>query len=77
MKHPRPTSGLASQPYRWVTAALGLLFVGLAGMIVCTAEGNRAGAYGATLVVGGLGIDALVSAAWNRRSLLSRLGPLP
>jgi hypothetical protein len=76
MKTPNPPSGLNSPTYRRVTAALGLLFVGLAVAILLTA--NRGiGSYGAALGVGGLGIDALVSAVRRRRSLLSRLGPLP
>jgi hypothetical protein len=31
----------------------------------------------AAAVIGGLGIEALLSAARNRRCLLSRIGPLP
>jgi len=31
----------------------------------------------AAVVIGGLGIEALLSAARNRRCLLSRIGPLP
>jgi hypothetical protein len=76
MNPPKLPPGLNSPAYRRVTAALGLLFVGLAVAILPTNDGGI-GSYGAALGVGGLGIDALVSAARQRRSLLSRLGPLP
>ena len=63
---------------RWVTAAMGLLFVGIALAILATAAGlNPVAAFVAAFVTGGLGIDALWSAARNRRSILSRIGPLP
>ncbi|HSM83923.1 MAG TPA: hypothetical protein VLS96_19695 [Nodosilinea sp.] len=69
--------GVRSRPYRWVTATVGLGFIALAVAILCTASGLHRGSVLAALLVGGLGADALVSAARNRPSLLSRLGPLP
>lgn len=58
--------------------AIGLLFVGLAIGIVLLAEpASSVGSLLAALVIGGLGLDALLCAARRRRSLLSRLGPLP
>ena len=61
---------------RIVTAGIGALFVVLAVLIVCL-SGNGWPAWLAALVVGGLGVDALVSALRKRRCLLARLGPLP
>ena len=63
---------------RWVTAAVGLLFVGIAiAILVMLASDRPIAAFLAAFVTGGLGIDALLSAARNRRSFLSRIGPLP
>jgi hypothetical protein len=63
---------------RWVTAAIGLLFVGIAITILAMLASERPiAAFLAAFVTGGLGIDALLSAARNRRSFLSRIGPLP
>lgn len=63
---------------RWITAAFGLLFVGIAmAILLSSSSDNRTGAIAAAAVIGVLGIDALISAARNRRSLLSRIGPLP
>ncbi len=67
-----------SSAHRWITGAFGALFVGLgAAIVVLAADGNRLGAYLAALVIGGLGVDAIISAVRRRRSLLSRIGPLP
>jgi hypothetical protein len=59
-----------------VTIGIGILFVSLGILIVATAE-NGVLSYLAALVVGGLGIDAIYSAIRGRRSLLSRIGPMP
>jgi hypothetical protein len=61
---------------RSITAGIGILFVALAVFIVLVAE-NGWMAYLAALVVGGLGLDAIVAALQGRRSLISRIGPLP
>jgi len=63
---------------RLVTAAVGILFVGIAIAIVYwSAAEHPFGAFAAAALVGGLGVDALFSAARSRRSILSRIGPLP
>ena len=63
---------------RWVTAMVGLLFVGIAIAIVCLLAADLSfGTFAVAAVVGGLGIDALLSAARKRRSIVSRIGPLP
>ncbi len=78
VEKPKPSRGTSSKTYRWVTAMVGLLFVSIAIIIIYTADSsNRVGAYGAALAVGGLGLDAMISAARDRSSLLSRIGPMP
>ncbi len=73
-KRPLPQGTL----HRWITAALGLLFVSIAVCIVVVIDAdNGVGAYAAALVIGGLGVDALVNAARGRSSLLLRIGGLP
>jgi len=54
------------------------MFVGIAIAIVYTSASDQPmGAFVTAALVGLIGVDALVSAARNRRSLLSRIGPLP
>ncbi|MBW4483506.1 MAG: hypothetical protein KME14_13265 [Tildeniella torsiva UHER 1998/13D] len=78
MEKPELPGGMRSRSYRWVTAMVGLLFIVLAIAILATADGDRKlGATLAAVVVGGLGVDAMVSAARNRLSILARIGPLP
>ena len=61
-----------------LVCALSLLVVGIAIAIVYTsASDHPIGAIATAALVGLLGVDALVSAVCNRRSLLSRIGPLP
>ena len=63
---------------RIVAGCMGALFVALAFAIIGLADRPLGpGALVAALVVGWLGIDALVNAVRNKRSLLSRIGPLP
>ena len=63
---------------RCAAAVIGALFVGIAlAILVSSAHGWSPGPVLAATVIGGLGIEALVSAARNRRCLLSRIGPLP
>jgi hypothetical protein len=62
--------------YRAVTIGVGVFFVILGILTAATAE-NGALSYLAALSIGGLGIEAIYSAMRNRRSLLSRIGPLP
>ena len=61
---------------RYITAALGCLFVGLAIAIALVADG-RWPAFLAAVAVGALGVDAIHGAVRGRRCLLSRIGPLP
>lgn len=61
---------------RRITACLGLLFTAL-GAWIAYAIADDWPAYLAALVVGGLGVDAIYSAIRGRRSLISRIGPLP
>jgi hypothetical protein len=78
MAEPSEKHGSQSRVQRWVTAAFGALFVGIAvAILYFSGSEHRFGAYAAALVVGGLGVDALLSATRNRRSMLSRIGPLP
>ncbi|MFQ4139866.1 hypothetical protein PGN35_026485 [Nodosilinea sp. PGN35] len=78
MKKPELPGGTRSRSYRWVTAGFGLVFVALAIAILLTADSQRKlGSAVAAVIVGGLGGDAIVSAVRDRRSLLSRIGPLP
>ncbi|MBD2031557.1 hypothetical protein H6F55_16350 [Phormidium sp. FACHB-322] len=69
---------MRSRPYRWVTAAVGLLFIALAAAILFTTDSyHNLEAALTAFIVGGLGGDALVSPTRNRRPLLSCIGHLP
>ncbi|MCD6679877.1 MAG: hypothetical protein LT102_04350 [Burkholderiaceae bacterium] len=57
---------------------LGVAFVAIALYLLLRPHpSSLAGSLAAALVLGVLGVDALVSALRSRRSLLSRIGPLP
>ena len=63
---------------RILTALLGAFFVLLAFAIVLLVDQSMlVGAIVAALVIGLLGVDACISAALDRPSLLQRIGPLP
>lgn len=63
---------------RVVAALIGALFVGIAiAIVVSTMHDWSPGTVLAAIVIGGLGVEALFSAARSRRCLLSRIGPLP
>lgn len=63
---------------RVVAATFGALFVGIAiAIVLSTWHEWSPGNVLAAIVVGGLGFEALYSAARRRRCLLSRIGPLP
>lgn len=67
-----------SKGSRIVTGCVGALFVALAIAIIAVVDRPIGlGALGAAMVIGLLGIDALLSAVRAKRSLLSRIGPLP
>lgn len=56
----------------------GIFFIALAVLVLATsAPSTRLAAVAVAIVVGGLGLDAIVSTVRRRRSLLSRSGPLP
>jgi hypothetical protein len=61
-----------------VESAFGIGFILVAIAIVVYADpGMGAGPWLVAAVIGGLGLDAVLAAARGRRSLLSRIGPLP
>ncbi len=63
---------------RLVGVPFGAFFVALALFIVVTSDAStRVPAIAAAVVVGGLGLDLIISAIRRKRSLLSRIGPLP
>ncbi len=67
-----------SRTGRIVTTLFGVFFATLGVVIVIEAPAPlTAGPVIVALVVGGLGVDLIVSAARGKTSLLSRLGPLP
>lgn len=63
---------------RGVDAAFGVFFVALAGAVVAFADvAAGAGALVVAALLALLGADSLLASLANRRSLLSRIGPLP
>jgi hypothetical protein len=56
---------------------IGLLFCCIAVAIVLAVTPLSVSALLAAIVIGALGIEALLAARGGRRSLLSRIGPLP
>jgi len=64
--------------HRIVTASFGAFFVAVALLILAAAwAATPIEAAIAALIIGGLGADAIIGAVRDRRSLLSRIGPLP
>jgi hypothetical protein len=61
---------------RSITAGIGLAFTALGAWIAFKLADDWP-AYLAALCIGALGIDAIYSAVRGRRSLISRIGPLP
>ncbi|CAN5712806.1 hypothetical protein BH23GEM8_BH23GEM8_01580 [soil metagenome] len=64
-----------------VTGIFGVFLLVLAILtiltIVTSSGATRSGALLVAFVLGALGLDAVISAARDRRSLVSRIGPLP
>jgi hypothetical protein len=58
-----------------VEIVFGLFFVSMSAVLFFYADDGLA--YLAALLVGGLGAEVVYSALRGRRSLLSRIGPLP
>jgi hypothetical protein len=78
MRDPADRSTTESRASRTADAGFGAFFLALGVAIFATRDPAAAlGALIAAIVVGGLGVEALVAAARGRRSLLSRIGPLP
>lgn len=65
-----------STTYRMVTYAFGVLFVALGVAIFVVADLSM-GTIVAGILLGGLGLDAVVSAILGKKSLLAWIGPLP
>lgn len=75
---PSPETPPPKGPSTRVETAFGLGLVAVAIAIVVYADpGVGLGAWVAAALVGGLGLEAVIAAARGRRSLLSRIGPLP
>jgi hypothetical protein len=75
--NPNPSKDQVTRE-RGAAFVIGVLFVGVAVAILVTSRNDLSvGAVLAAVVIGGLGIEALLSAVRNRRCLLSRIGPLP
>lgn len=73
-----PDPATSTKPRRFVSALFGAFFVALALVTVVTADAStRVPAIAVAVVVGGLGLDLIISALRGKRSMLSRLGPLP
>jgi hypothetical protein len=73
----RSSSG-STKLRRLISALFGIFFMGIAVIIIITSDSStRLGAITAAVVVGGLGLELLTSALRGKRSLLSRIGPLP
>lgn len=78
MREPSDSEPLRSKTYRLITVGVGALFVAIAVAIaVLTDISTQPGALLAAVIIGVLGFDALLGAIRNKRSLLSRIGPLP
>ncbi len=61
-----------------IRSFFGLFFLALAiAILLLSTPATRMGSLFAAFIIGGLGIDELVSLLLQRRSLLSRIGPLP
>ena len=75
---PPNTPFTKSKQYRIVTFLFGLFFLILAILIlVLSGPSPGVGSFFVALIVGGLGLDGIISALRQKRSLLSRIGPLP
>ena len=78
MQEPSENRLLRSKRHRVITAGFGVLFIVLAvAIVVWSNPPMHLGAVLTALVIAALGLDALISAIRNKRSLLSRVGPLP
>ncbi|MEO7243071.1 MAG: hypothetical protein ABIW85_09185 [Variovorax sp.] len=77
MPDPSPSEAyLSATVHRLVTMGFGILFVAIAVALLIITEPSWRTVLGA-IVIGGLGADAVVSAARKKKALLARIGPLP
>lgn len=71
-------AGGYTQQRRAVGAGFGVFFIIVAILLAFAADASNAfGVIVCVIAVGGLGVDAVISAWRQRRSLLERIGPLP
>jgi hypothetical protein len=78
MNPSEPGAGRETGRERWAAAAIGALFIAIAISIPVASSGPLGlAAWFAVGLIGGLGLEAIVSAVRKRRCLLSRIGPLP
>jgi uncharacterized membrane protein YqjE len=67
-----------STGHRMATTLFGIFLVAMAILTLLVADrSTRLGSIAVAAVLAVLGVDAVVSAARNTRSLVSRIGPLP
>ncbi len=67
---------MQSSASRTVACVFGVFFMALALAIFVVSDVSLESLIAAVLI-GGLGLDAIVSALRNKKSLLARIGPLP
>jgi hypothetical protein len=63
--------------HRLVTAIFGVLLAAIGIVIPLIAPEAGWGGIAAAVVIGGLGIDAIIAAWRDRPALIARIGPLP
>ncbi len=62
---------------RLVAFFFGLFFCGIALAIVLAVQPLSTGALIAAIVLGGVGLEAVLASLRGKRALLARIGPLP
>lgn len=58
-------------------AVIGTVFIGVGLLILVLIPGETTWYHVVSLILGGLGLEAIISAIRSKRPLLSRIGPLP
>lgn len=78
MNEPADESPRRSGIHRAISVAFGIFLLVMATLILFIADDDTlAGSLIAAAVLGLLGVDVIVSVVRDRRSILSRIGPLP
>jgi len=73
-----PDPMTSTKTRRLIGILFGVFFVVLAVLIIATSDPHtRVAAIAVSIVIGGLGLDLIFSILRRKRSLLSRIGPLP